>query len=133
MANVTVFNMEGIEVGTMELNDAVFGVEVNEHLLHLAVVAQLANGESYEEEVDNQMDTKTLQTIAAATDAKFYHAASKAELQTIYSEIDTLEKTKLKVMNYDKRYEAFQPFAWAALLCFLLELLLKFTILRRLP
>jgi large subunit ribosomal protein L4 len=43
MANVTVFNMEGIEVGTMELNDAVFGVEVNEHLLHLAVVAQLAN------------------------------------------------------------------------------------------
>lgn len=97
------------------------------------VVAQLANGESYEEEVDNQMDTKTLQTIAAATDAKFYHAASKSELQTIYSEIDTLEKTKLKVMNYDKRYEAFQPFAWAALLCFLLELLLKFTILRRLP
>ena len=43
MANVTVFNMEGIEVGTMELNDAVFGVEVNEHLVHLAVVAQLAN------------------------------------------------------------------------------------------
>ena len=43
MANVNVFNMEGIEVGTMELNDAVFGVEVNEHLLHLAVVAQLAN------------------------------------------------------------------------------------------
>ena len=43
MAHVTVFNMEGIEVGTMELNDAVFGVEVNEHLLHLAVVAQLAN------------------------------------------------------------------------------------------
>ena len=43
MANVSVFNMEGKEVGTMELNDAVFGVEVNEHLLHLAVVAQLAN------------------------------------------------------------------------------------------
>ena len=43
MANVTVFNMEGNEVGTMELNDAVFGVEVNEHLVHLAVVRQLAN------------------------------------------------------------------------------------------
>ena len=43
MANVSVFNMEGKEVGTMELNDAVFGVEVNEHLVHLAVVAQLAN------------------------------------------------------------------------------------------
>ena len=43
MANVSVYNMEGNEVGTMELNDAVFGVEVNEHLVHLAVVAQLAN------------------------------------------------------------------------------------------
>ena len=43
MANVTVFNMEGNEVGTMELNDAVFGTEINEHLVHLAVVRQLAN------------------------------------------------------------------------------------------
>ena len=43
MANVTVYNMEGKEVGTLELNDAVFGVEINEHLVHLAVVRQLAN------------------------------------------------------------------------------------------
>ena len=43
MANVSVYNMEGKEVGTMELNDAIFGVEVNEHLVHMAVVAQLAN------------------------------------------------------------------------------------------
>ncbi|MCI9569761.1 MAG: 50S ribosomal protein L4 [Lachnospiraceae bacterium] len=43
MANVSVYNMEGNEVGTMELNDAVFGVNVNEHLVHMAVVAQLAN------------------------------------------------------------------------------------------
>ena len=43
MANVSVYNMEGNEVGTLELNDAVFGVEVNEHLVHMAVVAQLAN------------------------------------------------------------------------------------------
>ena len=43
MANVSLYNMEGKEVGTMELNDAVFGVEVNEHLVHMAVVAQLAN------------------------------------------------------------------------------------------
>ena len=43
MANVTVYNMEGNEVGTLELNDAVFGVEVNEHLVHMAVVRQLAN------------------------------------------------------------------------------------------
>ncbi|MCI8433942.1 MAG: 50S ribosomal protein L4 [Lachnospiraceae bacterium] len=43
MANVSVYNMEGKEVGTMELSDAVFGVEVNEHLVHMAVVQQLAN------------------------------------------------------------------------------------------
>ena len=43
MANVSVYNMEGKEVGTMELNDAVFGVEVNEHLVHMAVLQQLAN------------------------------------------------------------------------------------------
>lgn len=43
MAKVSVYNIEGKEVGNIELNDAIFGVEVNEHLLHLAVVAQLAN------------------------------------------------------------------------------------------
>ncbi len=43
MANVSVYNMEGNEVGKMDLNDAVFGVEINEHLVHMAVVAQLAN------------------------------------------------------------------------------------------
>ena len=43
MANVSVYNMEGKEVGTIDLSDAVFGVEVNEHLVHMAVVSQLAN------------------------------------------------------------------------------------------
>ena len=53
MANVSVYNMEGNEVGSMELNDAVFGVEVNEHLVHMAVVQQLAN---------NRQGTQTAQT-----------------------------------------------------------------------
>ena len=43
MANVSVYNMEGKEVGTIELSDAVFGVEINEHLVHMAVLQQLAN------------------------------------------------------------------------------------------
>ena len=43
MANVAIYNMKGSEVGSLELNDAVFGVEVNEHLVHMAVVQQLAN------------------------------------------------------------------------------------------
>ena len=44
MANVSVYNIEGKEVDKLELNDNVFGVEINEHLVHLAVVSQLANG-----------------------------------------------------------------------------------------
>lgn len=43
MANVSVYNIEGNEVGSVELNDAIFGVEINEHLVHMAVVNQLAN------------------------------------------------------------------------------------------
>ena len=43
MANVSVYNIEGKEVGMIDLSDAVFGVEVNEHLLHMAVVNHLAN------------------------------------------------------------------------------------------
>ena len=43
MANVSVYNMEGNEVGTLELSDAVFGAKINEHLVHMAVVAHLAN------------------------------------------------------------------------------------------
>ena len=43
MANVSVYNMEGSEVGKMDLNDNVFAAKVNEHLMHMAVVLQLAN------------------------------------------------------------------------------------------
>ncbi|MDE5679039.1 MAG: 50S ribosomal protein L4, partial [Lachnospiraceae bacterium] len=43
MANVSVFNMEGKEVGTIELSDVVFGAKINEHLVHMAIVQHLAN------------------------------------------------------------------------------------------
>ena len=97
------------------------------------VVAQLSNGEAYEEEVDSQMDVKTLQTIAAATGGIYYQASSTSRLEEIYADIDTLERTKMKVLNYDKRYEAYQTFALIALISFLLEILLSLTLLRRLP
>ena len=61
------------------------------------VVAQLSNGEKYEEDVENQMDTKTLQTIAAATGGIFYQAATNSRLEEIYDDIDKLERTKMKV------------------------------------
>lgn len=80
-----------------------------------------------------EIDTKTLNDISNATDGKFFRATNTRELQQIYQEIDKLEKTKLNVKRFSKRYEAYQPFALAAILTLLLELLLRVTIFRRIP
>ena len=80
-----------------------------------------------------EIDTKTLSEIAAATEGDFYRATNTKELRNIYQEIDKLEKTKMNVKQYSKRYEAFAPFAIAACLLLLLELLLRETILKKIP
>ena len=69
----------------------------------------------------------------ATTDGNFYRATNNAELKNIYKDIDKLEKTKMNVKKFSKRYEAYQPFAIAAILCLLLEILLRTTVLRRIP
>ena len=80
-----------------------------------------------------EIDTKTLSEIAAATDGDFYRATNNKELMQIYKEIDKLEKSKLNVKKFSRRYEAYQPFALAAVLLLLLEILLRITIFRKLP
>jgi Ca-activated chloride channel family protein len=80
-----------------------------------------------------EIDTKTLSDIAAATDGEFYRATNNRELQKIYQEIDKLEKSKLNVKQFSKRYEAYQPYAIAAMFLLLLEMLLRITIFRKLP
>ena len=80
-----------------------------------------------------EIDTKTLSEIAAATDGDFYRATNNKELQNIYKEIDKLEKTKLSVKTFSKKYEAYQPFAMVAILLLLLEILFRITIFRKLP
>ena len=80
-----------------------------------------------------EIDSKTLSEIAAATDGDFYRATNTRELQQIYKEIDQLEKSKLNVKNFSKKYEAYQPFVLAAVLVLLLEILLRVTIFRRIP
>lgn len=79
------------------------------------------------------IDTKTLNEIATTTDGNFYRATNTAELKKIYQDIDKLEKTKMDVKKFSKHYEAYQPFAIAAVICLLLEILLRNTILRRIP
>lgn len=80
-----------------------------------------------------EIDTRTLGDIARTTDGNFYRATNNKQLKQIYKDIDTLEKSKLNVKKFSKRYDDYQPFAIAAVLSLLLELLLRITVLRRLP
>lgn len=80
-----------------------------------------------------EIDTRTLSDIAATTNADFYRATNTGELHEIYKEIDKLEKSKLSVTQFSKRYDAYQSFAAAAALALLLELLLRITVFRRIP
>jgi len=80
-----------------------------------------------------EIDTKTLSEIASVTEGDFYRATNTKELRKIYKEIDQLEKSKLNVKKFSKRYEAYQPFALAAVIALLLEVLLRITIFRRIP
>lgn len=96
-------------------------------------VALLPNGEPYQANVENAIDPESLKQIAATTGGIFYQAESNKKLKEIYEDIDKLEKTKLKVLNYDRHYEAYQYFALAAFILFVVELLLRLTWLRRIP
>ena len=80
-----------------------------------------------------EIDTQTLRDIAQTTDGNFYRATNNAELKKIYKDIDKLEKTKFSVSHFAKRYEAYQPFALAALVVLLVEILLRLTWFRRIP
>ena len=80
-----------------------------------------------------EIDTKTLATIAKKTDGEFYRATNTQKLFDVYKEIDKLEKTKMNVKKYSKKYEAFGVFIFLSLLSLILELLLKNTYLQRIP
>lgn len=79
------------------------------------------------------IDTKTLSDIAATADGHFYRATNNKELKQIYKDIDKLEKTRMDVKKFSRRYDMYQPFALAALLSLLLEVILRLTIFRRIP
>ena len=70
-----------------------------------------------------EIDNETLRNIAQATDGDFYRATNTRELQQIYKEIDLLEKSKLNVKKFSKKYDAYQPFALVAVLAQMLEIL----------
>ena len=80
-----------------------------------------------------EIDSKTLAEIAEKTDGAFYRATDNKKLQQVYQDIDKLEKTKLNVKQYSKKYEAYSIFAFVAALSLLLEMLLRTTVLKKIP
>ena len=80
-----------------------------------------------------EIDSKTLKDIAATTEGNFYRATNNRQLKQIYKDIDQLEKSKMDVKKFSKLYEVYQPFAIGALLILLLEVILRTTVLRRIP
>jgi len=80
-----------------------------------------------------EIDEQTMNQIAETTDGKYFRATSNSKLKEVYQEIDKLEKTKLNVKAYSKRQENYQPFALILFLCILGEILLRNSILKKIP
>lgn len=80
-----------------------------------------------------EIDESTLTQIASTTNADYFRAGNNSKLEEVYKEIDKLEKTKLNVKEYSKREDDYQTFAWILLCSLLLEILLRYSILRRIP
>lgn len=80
-----------------------------------------------------EIDENTLQQIAKTADGQYYRATSNSKLKEVYEEIDKLEKTKLNVKDFSRKSEEYMPFALWAMVCLMLEVLLRLTVLRRIP
>jgi len=93
---------------------------------------QTAFGIQYQD-VEVQIDEKTLQDIATITDGKYFRATNNKSLKEIYEDINKLEKSKIETTEYHKRKEEFLPFALFALLFLTLSFLLKSTYLKSIP
>jgi Ca-activated chloride channel family protein len=74
-----------------------------------------------------------MRSISSQTGGLYFRAHKNAELDEIYTEIDKLERTKFSTKQYNKRNELYMPFALAALIVFLLELVTRIFVLKRLP
>lgn len=79
------------------------------------------------------IDEEMLTRMAEETGGKYFRAKDKAGLQAIYTEIDALEKTPIEITTYHRFTEKFFPFVLAALICLILEILLRYTVLRKFP
>lgn len=93
----------------------------------------LPGGGTQRVQIPVEIDESILRTIANTTDGRYYRATSNEELNAIYDDIGSLEKAKIKVKQYERRYELYQRFGLVAVCALLLELLLRAVVLRRIP
>ena len=80
--------------------------------------------------MDNEFDETTLRSIAETTGGQYFRAKDNTSLKAIYDQIDQMEKTKLRVREFSKHTENFMPFLYAALICLLLELIIRYFVIR---
>lgn len=80
--------------------------------------------------MDSEFDEETLRQIASTTGGAYFRATDNSSLKKIYEEIDQLEKTKLRVREFSKRTEHFAPFLIAAVMCLLLEIIIRYFALK---
>lgn len=83
--------------------------------------------------VEVQIDEPVLKKIADETDGKYFRATNTSKLKEIYTEIDKLEKTKIDVKEFHNYTEEFYPFAIAALLFLLMDIIFRYTLFKKLP
>ena len=80
-----------------------------------------------------EIDESTLTQIAGTTNANYFRASSNSKLEEVYKEIDKLEKTKLQVKEFSKREDDYQLFAWILIIALLLDIVLRNSILKKIP
>jgi Ca-activated chloride channel family protein len=89
-------------------------------------------GKQYQN-VEVQIDEPMLKEMAEMTDGQYFRATNKNKLKSIFEEIDKMEKTKIEVLNFERKHEEFKLLLWIALGLFLFEILLSYSVLKSIP
>lgn len=108
----------------------VYTIGVGSHSENVPIQIQTPYGMQRTTMSNAEFDETTLRQIAATTDGAYFRATDNKSLQRVYEQIDQLEKTKIRVREFSKRQDTFMPWLIAALCCLILELLLRYFVLR---
>lgn len=139
-SKVIILLTDGVNnAGQIEPMDAAQLAQLNDIRVYTVGVGTIGKARSPVRKVGNQyqydwievkIDEETLKTIASSTGGKYFRATNQTKLESIYEEIDALEKTRFNVLRYNQRTEEFFPFALAGLLALFIEFLLSHLFIR---